>query len=75
MARAVAAGRRIGRPTTDTGLLDRARQELARGTGFLKTARLVGIGTGTVQKLKNEIRSQAQGQPMVSLTRLINESR
>ena len=52
MARAVAAGKRIGRPTTDAILLDRARAELTKGTGILKTARLVGLGTGTVQKIK-----------------------
>jgi hypothetical protein len=29
-----------------------ARVELAKGTGVPKTARLVGLGTGTVQMLK-----------------------
>ena len=57
MARAVAAGKRIGRPTTDVALLDRARAELTKGTGVLKTARLVGLGTGTVQKVKKEMRA------------------
>ena len=32
-----------------------ARQELANGTGVLKTAKLVGLGTGTVQRLKQSI--------------------
>jgi DNA invertase Pin-like site-specific DNA recombinase len=55
MRRAVAAGKRIGRPTTDATLLDRAKVELAKGTGILKTARLVGLGTGTVQRIKKEM--------------------
>jgi DNA invertase Pin-like site-specific DNA recombinase len=60
MARAIAAGRRVGRPATDAALLDRAKIELAKGTGVLKTARLVGLGTGTVQKLKKEIRAEPE---------------
>jgi DNA invertase Pin-like site-specific DNA recombinase len=67
MRRAVASGKRIGRPTTDTALLDRARAELTKGTGILKTARTIGIGVGTVQKLKNEMRSQRQDRSSVSL--------
>src|SRR5262249_52709784 len=35
--------------------LEAARRELANGTGVLKTAKLVGLGTGTVQRLKREI--------------------
>jgi DNA invertase Pin-like site-specific DNA recombinase len=42
-------GRREPRP------LDLARQELMKGTGIGKTARLTGLGTGTVHKLKREI--------------------
>lgn len=60
MARAVAAGKRVGRPTTDAALLDRAKAELSKGTGILKTARLVGIGTGTVQRVKREMGAQSQ---------------
>ena len=29
------------------------RAELAKGNGILKTAQTLGIGTGTVQKIKN----------------------
>jgi DNA invertase Pin-like site-specific DNA recombinase len=63
MKRAVAAGKRVGRPTTDAALLAQAKAELMKGTGILKTARLVGIGVGTVQKLKNEMRGQMQACP------------
>jgi hypothetical protein len=35
--------------------LRQARQELAKGTGILKTAKLTGLGTSTVHKLKREM--------------------
>jgi len=60
MARAVAAGKRIGRPATEASRLDRARAELTRGTGILKTAKLVGIGVGTAQRIKKEMLAQTQ---------------
>jgi hypothetical protein len=40
------------RPGADPAKLEAVRVELARGTGVLKTAKLVGLGTGTVQRLK-----------------------
>ena len=43
---------RFGRPNTDPMKLEAARRELAKGTGVLKTAKLVGLGTGTVQRLR-----------------------
>jgi len=43
---------RLGRPNADPKKLEAARRELAKGTGVLKTAKLVGLGTGTVQRLK-----------------------
>lgn len=47
--------KRLGRPGAEPGKLELARQELARGTGIGKTARLTGLGTGTVHKLKREV--------------------
>jgi DNA invertase Pin-like site-specific DNA recombinase len=44
--------KRLGRPSADPKKLEAARRELAKGTGLLKTAKLVGLGTGTVQRLK-----------------------
>jgi DNA invertase Pin-like site-specific DNA recombinase len=44
---------RFGRPNADPKKLKAARYELAKGTGVLKTAKLVGLGTGTVQRLKH----------------------
>jgi DNA invertase Pin-like site-specific DNA recombinase len=43
---------RLGRPNADPKKVEQARRELANGTGVLKTAKLVGLGTGTVQRLK-----------------------
>jgi len=67
MRRAAASGKRIGRPTTDGALLERARAELAKGTGIMKTAKLVGLGTGTVQKLKKQMVAEVHYWPRVSL--------
>ena len=47
--------KRLGRPGAEAHKLELARQELARGTGIGKTARLLGLGTGTVHKLKREM--------------------
>jgi DNA invertase Pin-like site-specific DNA recombinase len=46
---------RLGRPGALPEQLLAARQELAKSTGIGKTARLTGLGTGTVHKLKLEM--------------------
>jgi DNA invertase Pin-like site-specific DNA recombinase len=55
LARAKANGVVLGRPRVGKQVEDRARKELAKGTGVVKTARLLGIGTGTVQRVKREM--------------------
>ena len=47
--------RRLGRPGAEPSQMTRARQELAKGVGIGKVARLTGLGTGTVHKLKREM--------------------
>jgi DNA invertase Pin-like site-specific DNA recombinase len=47
--------KRLGRPNADPKKVEAARRELANGTGVLKTAKLVGLGTGTVQRLKQAV--------------------
>jgi len=47
--------KRLGKPGAEADKLDWARQELAKGTGIIKTAKLTGLGTGTVHKLKRQI--------------------
>jgi DNA invertase Pin-like site-specific DNA recombinase len=52
--------RSLGRPGAVTDdKLKAARAELARGTGIIKTAKLVGFGTGAVHKLRREMRGGA----------------
>ena len=47
---------RLGRPDyVDKKKIETARAELAKGSGILKVAKLVGLGTGTVHKLKREM--------------------
>ena len=47
--------KRLGRPGADPDKLCKARTELAKGIGIGKVARMVGLGVGTVAKLKNEM--------------------
>ena len=46
--------KRLGRPNA-AKKLEAARRELAKGIGVLKTAKLVGLGTGTLQRLKHAV--------------------
>jgi DNA invertase Pin-like site-specific DNA recombinase len=46
---------RLGRPGAEPEKIARARFELAKGIGIGKVARLTGLGTGTVHKLKREM--------------------
>jgi len=46
---------RLGRPAPKAEKLEAARVELAKGTGIIKTAKLVGLGVGTVHKLRREL--------------------
>jgi DNA invertase Pin-like site-specific DNA recombinase len=51
---------RLGRPDyADKKKIAAARAELAKGTGILKVAKLVGLGTGTVHKLAKQVRATA----------------
>jgi DNA invertase Pin-like site-specific DNA recombinase len=47
--------RNLGRPGAEPQKVEQARQELAKGLGINKVARLTGLGTGTVHKLKREM--------------------
>ena len=52
LARARAKGKRLGRPTTVTDATERRiRKMLDAGTGKLKIARTLGVGTSTVQRI------------------------
>jgi DNA invertase Pin-like site-specific DNA recombinase len=55
LARARAEGKVLGRPRVAANVEARARKQLAKGTGILKVAKALGIGTGTVQRIKREM--------------------
>jgi DNA invertase Pin-like site-specific DNA recombinase len=49
--------RSLGRPGAEPEKLKEAMRLLEQGIGILKVAKTVGLGTGTVQKLKREARA------------------
>jgi hypothetical protein len=59
LARAKAQGKRLGRPTVAADKEAAVRAALGAGNGILKTAAMVGIGTGTVQRIKREMAEAA----------------
>jgi DNA invertase Pin-like site-specific DNA recombinase len=48
-------GKKLGRPMIGTKIEDAIRQQLDAGHGILKVAKLVGVGSGTVQRIKREM--------------------
>jgi DNA invertase Pin-like site-specific DNA recombinase len=59
LARARAQGKRLGRRPVSAHVVERIREELATGTGILKTAKALGVGTGTVHRVKREMAAVA----------------
>jgi DNA invertase Pin-like site-specific DNA recombinase len=59
LARARAQGKKLGRPKVAPAVEQRVRASLTKGTGILKTARTLGLGTRTVQRIKDEMASKA----------------
>jgi DNA invertase Pin-like site-specific DNA recombinase len=62
--RGTKSGKPIGRPSIPVDKEAAIRNHLPEGTGILKTARLLGVGSGTVQRVQREMRSvggQAHG--------------
>ena len=55
LKRAVAQGKRLGRPKVDSALERKAQKQLQKGVGILKVAKALGLGTGTVQRIKQEM--------------------
>lgn len=55
LARARAEGKRLGRRPVSADVVDRIRAQLTTGAGILKTAKTLGIGTGTVHRIKREL--------------------
>ena len=57
LKRAVAQGTQLGRPRIDAALEKRIQAQLRVGKGMLKVARECGVGSGTVQRIKQEMKS------------------
>jgi DNA invertase Pin-like site-specific DNA recombinase len=55
LARAKAKGTQLGRPTIDGQLERRAQRELRKGLGIIKVAAKVGLGVGTVHRIKRSM--------------------
>jgi DNA invertase Pin-like site-specific DNA recombinase len=55
LSRALKEGKKLGRPQISGELERKAERLLRKGTGILKTAQIVGLGTGTVQRIKAEM--------------------
>jgi DNA invertase Pin-like site-specific DNA recombinase len=51
---------RLGRPGAAPERIEKARELLACGMGILSVAKQAGLGTGTVQKLANEMRGKVR---------------
>ena len=52
LSRAKAQGKRLGRPKVPNTVERQVRRHLAKGAGILKVAKILGLGTGTVQRIK-----------------------
>jgi DNA invertase Pin-like site-specific DNA recombinase len=55
LKRAVEAGNTLGRPRISAAVEKRIQAQLRAGKGILKVAREVGVGTGTVQRIAQEL--------------------
>src|ERR1019366_3870723 len=48
-------GKKLGRPSVGGKIEEAIRQQLDAGHGILKVAKIVGVGSGTVQRVKREM--------------------
>ena len=55
LKRAKAQGKQIGRPRIDAAIEKRIQAQLRGGKGILKAARELGVGSGTVQRVRREM--------------------
>jgi DNA invertase Pin-like site-specific DNA recombinase len=61
LKRAVAQGKQLGRPKVDPAIEKRIQAQLRAGKGMRKIARELGVGTGTVQRVKQEMEGPFDG--------------
>jgi DNA invertase Pin-like site-specific DNA recombinase len=57
--RARSQGKRLGRRPVDDSIVQRIQERLATGAGILKTAKALGVGTGTVHSVKRSMAAVA----------------
>jgi len=55
LKRAVEVGKTLGRPRISEKVEKRIQEQLRAGKGILKVARELGVGTGTVQRVAQEM--------------------
>jgi len=55
LKRALAQGKTLGRPQIASEVERRAQRELRKGAGILRVAKKLGLGTGTVHRIKREM--------------------
>jgi DNA invertase Pin-like site-specific DNA recombinase len=59
LSRARSQGKRLGRRPVTKEVVERIREQLATGSGIIKTAKLIGCGVGTVHRVKREMDAAA----------------
>jgi DNA invertase Pin-like site-specific DNA recombinase len=59
LARARAEGKRLGRRPITEAVVAQIREQLATGSGILKTAKVLSVGTGTVHRVKRDMAAVA----------------
>lgn len=60
ISRARKSGKRLGRPPTPQATIEAIRASLRRGVGIHRTAREIGVGVGTVQRVRAELMTFAE---------------
>src|SRR6516165_3440071 len=61
LKRALAQGKQLGRPKIDPAIEKRIQAQLRSGKGMRKIARECGVGTGTVQRIRQEMKGPFVG--------------
>jgi DNA invertase Pin-like site-specific DNA recombinase len=59
LSRARSQGKHLGRRPVADSIVQRIQEQLATGAGILKTAKALGVGTGTVHRVKREMAAVA----------------
>src|SRR5438105_15327956 len=61
LSRARSQGKPLGRRRVGENVVECIREQLATGAGILRTAKTLGVGTGTVHRVKREMAKGLQG--------------